>query len=152
LLVVAHPQRPVEFELQSLGDRLVALRPSEIMGEVERVETLRWVQGAPEEGEGLGSTTTSICGLRGVFATSEVRPRHPESMSPQDHLGYREGLPVLLSRAEAQQILCVSGKTLWRLVQSGKLPVVYIDRRPRFLPEDVWELVRSRRSRGGVAE
>lgn len=73
-------------------------------------------------------------------------------MSSQDHLGYPEGLPALLSRAEVQQILCVSGKTLWRLVQSGKLPVVYIDRRPRFLPEDVWAFVRSQRRRGGVPE
>jgi hypothetical protein len=42
-------------------------------------------------------------------------------------------------------MLCVSRKTLWRLVSSGELPVVYLDRRPRFLAEDVLGFVRSRR-------
>jgi predicted DNA-binding transcriptional regulator AlpA len=62
------------------------------------------------------------------------------------------GLPRLLSRAEVEQMLCVSRKTLWRLVQRGTLPAVYLDRRPRFLPEDVWAFVLSRRRRGGVSE
>jgi hypothetical protein len=45
-------------------------------------------------------------------------------------------------------MLCVSRKTLWRLVSSGQLPVVYLDRRPRFLLEDVWGFVQSRRVLG----
>jgi excisionase family DNA binding protein len=46
-------------------------------------------------------------------------------------------------------MLGVSRKTLWRIVRSGDLPVVRIDRRPRFLVEDVDAFVESRRKREG---
>jgi hypothetical protein len=70
--------------------------------------------------------------------------------TPEASKGNAAVLPSLLSRDEVQQILCISRKTLWRLVSSGTLPVVYVDSRPRFLPEDVWEFVRSRRRGGGA--
>jgi hypothetical protein len=37
-------------------------------------------------------------------------------------------------------------RTLDRLVRAGALPVVYLDRRPRFLAEDVQALIRARRT------
>jgi excisionase family DNA binding protein len=46
-------------------------------------------------------------------------------------------------------MLGVSRKTLWRIVRSGDLPVVRIDRRPRFLVADVDAFVESRRKREG---
>jgi hypothetical protein len=52
----------------------------------------------------------------------------------------------LLRRAEVADLLGVSCRTLDRLVRAGALPVVYIDRRPRYLAEDVRAFVRSRRS------
>jgi predicted DNA-binding transcriptional regulator AlpA len=68
-------------------------------------------------------------------------------MSVQDEPGYRGGLPGLLTAAEVLQILAISRKTLWRLVRSGQLPVVYLDRRPRYLAEDVAALICSRRAK-----
>jgi excisionase family DNA binding protein len=41
--------------------------------------------------------------------------------------------------------LGISRQTLDRLVKAGALPVVRLDRRRRFLPEDVEALVRARR-------
>jgi len=66
-------------------------------------------------------------------------------MSNQDQPGYSKGLPDLLSTTDVLQTLAISRRTLGRLVKRGVLPVVYVDRRPRFLPEDVWRFVRSRR-------
>lgn len=51
----------------------------------------------------------------------------------------------LLQRSEVAETLGVSRRTLDRLTKAGKLPVVYIDRRPRYLAEDVIEFVESRR-------
>jgi excisionase family DNA binding protein len=48
-------------------------------------------------------------------------------------------------------MLGVSRKTLWRIVRSGELPAVYVDRRPRFLAEDVAAFIASRRQAGGGA-
>jgi hypothetical protein len=50
-----------------------------------------------------------------------------------------------------QAILGVSRKTLWRIVRSGALPAVYVDRRPKFLAEDVALFIASRRRVGGDA-
>jgi excisionase family DNA binding protein len=52
----------------------------------------------------------------------------------------------LLRRAEVADILGISRRTLDRLVRAGALPVVYVDRRPRFLAEDIRIFVRSRRT------
>jgi hypothetical protein len=49
-------------------------------------------------------------------------------------------------------MLGVSNRTLDRLARSGALPVVYVDRRPRFLASDVARFVRSRRCVLGAAE
>lgn len=54
--------------------------------------------------------------------------------------------PRLLGRAEVAAQLGISYRTLDRLVRAGSLPVVRIDRRPRFLGADVEHLVRDRRS------
>jgi excisionase family DNA binding protein len=53
--------------------------------------------------------------------------------------------PRLLRRPEVAEQLGVSSRTLDRLVRAGILPVVYIDRRPRYVAEDVEQLIRSRR-------
>jgi predicted DNA-binding transcriptional regulator AlpA len=73
-------------------------------------------------------------------ATLGCMDRHAETHSTE------EILPELLSRAQVQEILSISRQSLWRLVKQGALPAVYLDRRPRFLTEDVWQFVRSRRS------
>lgn len=52
---------------------------------------------------------------------------------------------TLLGRSEVASRLGISKMTLDRIVKAGALPVVRIDSRPRFLPEDVAEFVRSRR-------
>jgi excisionase family DNA binding protein len=57
----------------------------------------------------------------------------------------------LLRRSEVAELLGFSTRTLDRLVQSGALPVVRVDRRPRFLMEDVEGFVRSRRTKGQAA-
>jgi len=54
----------------------------------------------------------------------------------------------LLSREQVEQLLSVSRAQLWRLVRSGDLPVVYLDRRPRFLAEDIENFIRSGRTGG----
>jgi excisionase family DNA binding protein len=53
--------------------------------------------------------------------------------------------PRLLGRSEVAERLGISRQTLDRLVRAGALPVVRLDRRRRFLPEDVEALVQSRR-------
>ena len=55
-------------------------------------------------------------------------------------------IPRLLGRAEVAAQLGISRQTLDRLVKAGALPVVRLDRRRRFLPEDVETLVQSRRT------
>jgi excisionase family DNA binding protein len=54
--------------------------------------------------------------------------------------------PRLLRRSEVADLLGVSRRTLDRLAQAGAIPVVYIDRRPRYLAEDVATFVRERRT------
>jgi excisionase family DNA binding protein len=54
----------------------------------------------------------------------------------------------LLRRTEVADQLGISRRTLDRLVRGGALPVVRIDRMPRFLPEDVQALIQSRRTTG----
>jgi excisionase family DNA binding protein len=56
-----------------------------------------------------------------------------------------QSTPRLLGRSEVAALLGISRQTLDRLVKAGSLPVVRLDRRPRFLPEDVDAFVRSRR-------
>jgi excisionase family DNA binding protein len=58
-----------------------------------------------------------------------------------------QGSPKLLRRSEVADLLGVSPRTLDRLVEAGSLPVVYIDRRPRYLAEDVAAFVLARRRR-----
>ena len=82
-----------------------------------------------------------------VFRVDPERAATLSWMSHEAPPGYASSRPELLSRAETERILCVSRKTLWRLVASGVLPVVYLDRRPRFLSDDVWAYVLSRRVR-----
>jgi excisionase family DNA binding protein len=53
--------------------------------------------------------------------------------------------PKLLRRAEVADLLAMSRRTVDRLVRAGELPVVYVDRMPRFLADDVRALVRARR-------
>jgi excisionase family DNA binding protein len=55
-------------------------------------------------------------------------------------------IPRLLGRAEVAAQLGISRQTLDRLVKAGALPVVRLDRRRRFLPEDVEAFVQSRRT------
>jgi excisionase family DNA binding protein len=54
----------------------------------------------------------------------------------------------LLRRREVARVLAVSVRSVDRLVQKGVLPVVELDRRPRFLDSDVEELIKSRRTCG----
>lgn len=56
----------------------------------------------------------------------------------------------LLRRTEVARLLGCSKVTVDRLVRAGALPVIRIDRMPRFLPEDVEALICSRRT-GGTA-
>ena len=60
-------------------------------------------------------------------------------MSIQEH-------PGLLRRDEVAELLRCSKATVDRLVRSGALPAVYIDRMPRFRAEDVGALIESRRA------
>jgi excisionase family DNA binding protein len=53
--------------------------------------------------------------------------------------------PRLLRRSEVADLLGVSRRTVDRLVRAGALPVVYLDRRPRYVATDVAALVRARR-------
>jgi hypothetical protein len=62
------------------------------------------------------------------------------------------GTSSLLGRREAASRLACSLATLDRLVRAGSLPVVYLDRRPRYLAEDVAALVRSRRAKWRESE
>jgi hypothetical protein len=62
------------------------------------------------------------------------------------------GTSSLLGRREAATRLACSLATLDRLVRAGSLPVVYLDRRPRYLAEDVAALVHSRRSKWSECE
>jgi excisionase family DNA binding protein len=61
-------------------------------------------------------------------------------------MGTTQDFPGLLARTQVAKLLGISTRTLDRLVRSGDLPAVRLDRRPRFLPEDVEILIRSRRS------
>jgi excisionase family DNA binding protein len=54
------------------------------------------------------------------------------------------GTSSLLGRREAASRLACSLATLDRLVRSGALKVVYLDRRPRFRSDDLEALVRAR--------
>jgi hypothetical protein len=64
------------------------------------------------------------------------------SVSHREPSGYpQQPGTTLLRRAEVERQLRVSRATLWRLVRSGALPAVYLDRRPRFRPEDIRALV-----------
>jgi predicted DNA-binding transcriptional regulator AlpA len=58
----------------------------------------------------------------------------------------RHDIPRLLRRVQVADLLGVSPRTLDRIVRAGELPVVRIDRMPRFCPEDVRALIRSRRT------
>ena len=53
-----------------------------------------------------------------------------------------QSTPRLLGRSEVAERLGISRQTLDRLVKAGALPVVGLDRRRRFLPEDVEALIR----------
>jgi excisionase family DNA binding protein len=57
-----------------------------------------------------------------------------------------QNTPRLLGRAEVAAQLGISRQTLDRLVKAGALPVVQLDRRRRFLAEDVEAFVQSRRT------
>ncbi len=59
--------------------------------------------------------------------------------------------PRLLGRSEAAAMLDMSRGQLDRLTKAGVLPVIHIDRRPRFLPEDIEAFIRSRRRTGDEA-
>ena len=51
----------------------------------------------------------------------------------------------LLQRAEVADLLGMSRRQLDRLTRAGAIPVVEIDRRPRYLIEDIEAFILSRR-------
>lgn len=60
--------------------------------------------------------------------------------------GDRSG-PPLLGVPEVLRRLRISRSTLYRLLAVGALEPVYLDRRPRFVPADVEQLIESRKAR-----
>jgi predicted DNA-binding transcriptional regulator AlpA len=62
----------------------------------------------------------------------------------------RQSEPAPLLRvADLQRVLACSRPTVYRLIREGALKPVYLDRRPRFEPKQVRELIESRRGRRG---
>lgn len=53
----------------------------------------------------------------------------------------------LLKVAEVTELLSISRRTLYRLIDSGDLVPIYLDRLPRFDPKDIRALVARRRGK-----
>jgi excisionase family DNA binding protein len=54
----------------------------------------------------------------------------------------------LLTIADLAVYLNTSRSTIYRLIRQGSLRPIYFNDRPRFLAEDVWEFVQSRKGLG----
>jgi predicted DNA-binding transcriptional regulator AlpA len=65
-------------------------------------------------------------------------------MTHQCPCGYQEP-ERLLQREEAEWWLDVSRKTLWRITSQGRLPLIRLDDRPRYLLSDVIAFARAHR-------
>jgi excisionase family DNA binding protein len=68
-----------------------------------------------------------------------------EQKGTQGYSPGRSDTEALLTVAELAVCLNTSRSTIYRLIREGALRPIYFDDRPRFLAEDVWGFVRSRR-------
>jgi predicted DNA-binding transcriptional regulator AlpA len=89
----------------------------------------------------MGLPLTGFCGVkpRSLAVAGGLRLAAPMSSD------ITQKQSRLLSRADTAAMLNMSAPQLDRLARTGVLPVIRIDRRPRFLAEDVEAFIRSRR-------
>ena len=90
------------------------------------------------------ATETRVSGGRGSEETAHQVDASTAGRSGSLEVS-RQGMAPLLTIVQVADFLCVSPKTVQRLVAAGRIPCVRFGRQIRFLPGDVFRWLEARK-------